>query len=119
MCYQKLCKMTKLQQITDEMGSLEFQLQALNHKYNFDVNQMPSDDYIEYENIQKTWDALKRKRDILKKGPTLAEEEETRAFANALTIIEAPATKYFEAEVRAVLGAIGALNKALSEVPEK
>jgi hypothetical protein len=109
--------MNKLQQITDEMGALEFQLQALNHKYNYDVNQMPANDYIEYENIQKAWDSLKRKRDILKKGPTIAEEENMRAYAEALTLIEGPGTTYFETEVRNVLKAIGELNKKLSEVP--
>lgn len=60
--------MNELQQITDEMNALESQLQALNHKYNYDVNKMPADDYIEYENIQTTWDALKRKRDAMKAG---------------------------------------------------
>lgn len=109
--------MNQLQQITNEMGSLEFQLQALNHKYNFDVNQMPANDYIEYETIQRAWDSLKRKRDILKKGPSIAEEENTRAYAEALTLIECPATKYFDAEVKEVLKAIGALNKKLSEAP--
>lgn len=63
---QKLCNMNELQQITNEMNALEAQLQAFNHKYNYNPDKMPADNYIEYENIQTTWDSLKRKRDALK-----------------------------------------------------
>jgi len=63
---KKLCNMTELQQITAEMHTLEARLQELNHKYNFDTNNMTADDYLQYENIQTNWDALKRKRDAIK-----------------------------------------------------
>lgn len=58
--------MNELQKITDEMHALETKLQALNHKFNFNVDQMPANDYIDYENLQYTWDSLKRKRDAIK-----------------------------------------------------
>lgn len=58
--------MNELQTITAEMNALEARLQEFNHKYNYNTDKMPSDDYIEYENIQNKWDSLKRKRDKLK-----------------------------------------------------
>jgi hypothetical protein len=60
--------MTRLEEITTQMHSIEERLQFLNHKYNYDTEKMPIDERIEYDNLQKEWDDLKRKRDAIKVG---------------------------------------------------
>lgn len=58
--------MTRLEEITNKMHNIEQCLQTLNLKCNYNTDALTADEYLEYENMQREWDDLKRKRDDVK-----------------------------------------------------